>query len=63
MLLEFDKVKYDNYNRILAYVYTLDGKFINAEIIKNGYAYLFPYPSEMNKFKVLLEAQRYAISN
>lgn len=63
VLLKFDIEKYDNYNRILAYVYTIDGKFVNAELIRNGYAYLYPHPFETSLFNELLNAQRYAISN
>ena len=36
--LEFDVDKYDQYNRLLAYVYLEDNTFINAKIIKNGFA-------------------------
>ena len=40
--LKFDKSKYDDYHRALAYVFLSSGTFVNAEIIKDGYAY--PYP-------------------
>ena len=36
--LEFDIDKYDQYQRFLAYAYTMDEQFINAELVKNGYA-------------------------
>lgn len=36
--LEFDVKKYDQYDRLLAYVYLEDGLFINAELVKNGFA-------------------------
>ncbi|MFA4983738.1 MAG: thermonuclease family protein [Candidatus Omnitrophota bacterium] len=42
--LEFDAEKYDKYNRLLAYVYLKDGTFVNAEIIKEGYASLLTIP-------------------
>ncbi|MHC4686962.1 MAG: hypothetical protein GTN76_14840 [Candidatus Aenigmarchaeota archaeon] len=29
----------DKYRRILAYVYPMDGTFLNAEIIKQGYRF------------------------
>ncbi|MDD2752768.1 MAG: thermonuclease family protein [Candidatus Omnitrophica bacterium] len=38
--LEFDLEKYDKYNRLLAYVYLKDGTFVNADIVKQGYASL-----------------------
>ena len=37
----------DRYGRILAYVYTPDGKFINKLMLEDGYAYLLTkYPLE-----------------
>lgn len=42
--LEFDVEKYDKYKRLLAYVYLKDGTFVNAEIVKQGYASLMTYP-------------------
>jgi len=36
--LEFDAEKYDKYGRTLAYVYLGDGTFVNAELVKLGYA-------------------------
>ena len=43
--LEFDVEKYDKYDRLLAYVYlSKDKKFVNAEIVKEGYASLMTYP-------------------
>lgn len=42
--LEFDLERFDKYKRILAYVYLLDGTFVNAEIVKQGYASLMTYP-------------------
>jgi len=42
--LEFDVERFDRYKRILAYVYLLDGTFLNAAIIEQGYASLLTYP-------------------
>jgi len=42
--LEFDAERYDKYHRILAYVYLKDGTFLNAEIVKQGYASLMTIP-------------------
>lgn len=36
--LEFDIARKDRYGRTLAYAYLPDGTFVNAELIKNGYA-------------------------
>ena len=44
IVLEFDENKMDIYNRLLAYLY-LNNQFINADLIKNGYAYAYTrYP-------------------
>ena len=43
--LEFDLERYDKYSRLLAYVYLKkDGAFVNAEIIKQGYASVMTIP-------------------
>ncbi len=59
-LFEFNKKnKYDVYNRILAFVY-LDGKLINAEMIKNGYAYVYlkSKNKKTNEFLILEDIAR-----
>lgn len=45
--LEFDVEKYDRYKRLLAYVYLKDGTFVNAEIVKAGYASLLTIPPDV----------------
>ena len=43
--LEYDAERRDKYNRLLAYLYLLDGTFVNAEIIKQGYGFAYTkYP-------------------
>ncbi len=42
--LEFDLEKRDKYDRLLAYLYLSDGKFVNEAIIKEGYAYPLTIP-------------------
>jgi micrococcal nuclease len=42
--LEFDAERKDKYGRLLAYVYLKDGTFVNAEIVKQGYASLMTIP-------------------
>jgi micrococcal nuclease len=43
--LEFDVDKYDKYDRLLAYAYLKNnGTFVNAEIVKQGYANLMTIP-------------------
>jgi micrococcal nuclease len=53
--LEFDWQERDRYGRLLAYAYLLDGTFLNAEIIKQGYGFAYTkYP-----FKYLEEFRDY----
>jgi micrococcal nuclease len=42
--LEFDVEKHDKYGRLLAYAYLKDGTFVNAEIVKQGFASLMTIP-------------------
>ncbi len=43
--VEYDWNRKDKYNRTLAYVYLLDGTFVNAEIIRQGYGFAYTrYP-------------------
>lgn len=42
--LEYDVRKLDRYQRTLAYVYLEDGTFVNAELIKNGFAMVLTIP-------------------
>ncbi|SNR66447.1 thermonuclease family protein [Desulfurobacterium atlanticum] len=52
----------DRYGRILAYVYTPDGKFINKLMLEDGYAYLFTrYPLEPEYEQELRKAFKKAI--
>lgn len=52
--LEYDWQKRDKYGRLLAYVFLIDGTFVNAEIIKQGYGhtytrFFFKYLDEFRK--------------
>ena len=38
--LKYDRQRIDSKGRIRAYVYLLDGIFLNAEVIKEGYGYV-----------------------
>ena len=54
--LEFDWENRDIYGRLLAYVYLMDGTFINKEIIKQGYGstdakYRFKYMEEFRQYE------------
>ena len=53
--LEFDWQERDKYGRLLAYIYLMDGTFLNAEIIKQGYGFAYTrFP-----FKYLEEFRKY----
>jgi len=42
--LEYDQQRVDRYGRVLAYVYRdEDGLFLNAEIIREGFGFSYPY--------------------
>lgn len=60
---EFDVEKRDTYNRLLAYVYLLDGTFVNAEIVKNGYASVMTYPPNVKHADEFLRLYRQARDN
>jgi len=60
--LEIDKERYDQYGRLLAYIFLKDGKFVNKALIEQGYAYLLPRRPNVRYNKVLLQSQRNAMS-
>ena len=53
--LEYDQQERDAYGQLSAYVYLIDGTFLNAETIKQGYGRVDPRPP----FKYLKEFQHY----
>ncbi len=60
--LEYDQQRIDKYGRTLAYVYLVDGRMLNSEIIKQGYgfAYIkFPF-KRMEEFRALEREAREA---
>jgi len=42
--LEYDVSRYDRYGRTLAYAWLEDGTFVNAELVKNGFATVMTVP-------------------
>ncbi len=42
--LEYDVSRFDRYGRTLAYAYLRDGTFVNADLVKNGYATVMTMP-------------------
>lgn len=61
--LEFDAQKRDIYKRLLAYVYLQDGRFVNAEIVKAGYASLLTIPPNVKYADLFLKLYREAREN
>lgn len=61
--LEFDVEKKDKYGRLLAYVYLLDGTFVNAEIIKQGYASMLTYPPNVKHVELFEKLYQEARDN
>jgi micrococcal nuclease len=54
--LEFDLERQDKYGRLLAYVYLNDnGTFVNAEIIRQGYASLMTFPPNVKYADLFLK--------
>lgn len=60
--LEFDVQKKDKYNRLLAYVY-IDGKMVNLEMVREGYAMIYTYPPNVKYVEEFVGAQQYAREN
>jgi micrococcal nuclease len=59
--LVFDQEKKDRYGRYLAYVYRGDGLFVNAELVKAGYAHVLSRFPNIHQAKNLLAVQRTAM--
>ena len=58
--VEFDVEKKDRYDRWLAYIYLPDGRMLNAELIKEGYAQVYTFPPNVKYTDRFLELQREA---
>ncbi len=58
--LEFDVQQLDKYGRTLAYVYLEDGTFVNAWLVKNGYAMVLTIPPNVKHEDIFLKLQREA---
>jgi len=58
--VELDVQKKDKYGRTLAYIYLEDGTFVNAELIKQGYAQILTIPPNVKYQDLFLKLQREA---
>ena len=61
--IEFDVQTRDKYGRLLGYVYLPDGRMLNEEIVKAGYANLMTYPPNVKHQERFLKAYREAREN
>ncbi|MDP2941389.1 MAG: thermonuclease family protein, partial [Candidatus Omnitrophota bacterium] len=61
--LEFDIQQKDRFERPLAYVYLEDGTFVNAELIRQGYAQVMTVPPNVKHAQEFLRLQREARKN
>lgn len=65
--LEFDVERYDHYGRILAYVFVKDYKgkriFVNAEMVRNGFARIYTKPPNVRYADMLFRLQEEARKN
>src|SRR5215216_810886 len=57
--LEFGQEKFDDYDRLLAYVY-IDGQMFNEELVEQGYAQTYPYEPNTKYADRFEEAQHEA---
>lgn len=58
--LEYDVVRKDQYGRILAYVYLESGTFINADMVRNGYATIMTIPPNVKYTDTFVRLARIA---
>jgi micrococcal nuclease len=58
--IELDLGERDRYGRLLAYIWLADGRMLNEEIVRAGYANLITYPPNVKYQKRFQEAYRQA---
>ncbi len=58
--IEFDVQKWDKYGRLLGYVYLSNGKMLNEEIVKAGYAVIMTVPPNVKYKDMFLREYKYA---
>jgi len=59
--LEYDRLRYDQYGRLLAYLFLPDHTLVNAELVRRGLARVYFIAPNLRYQKVLLTAQQEAI--
>ncbi|MFN3395206.1 MAG: thermonuclease family protein [Thermodesulfovibrionales bacterium] len=61
--IELDVEERDKYGRLLAYLWTKDGRLINEEMVRSGYALLYTIPPNVRYVERLRKAQEMAYKN
>jgi micrococcal nuclease len=61
--LEYDVDSFDQYGRTLAYVYLRHGTFVNADLVKNGYAVVMTVPPNLKYSDEFVNYQQEAREN
>ena len=59
--LEYDRLRYDHYGRLLAYLFLPDHTLVNAELVRQGLARVYIIAPNLAHREDLLAAQREAI--
>jgi micrococcal nuclease len=59
--LEYDRLRYDRYGRLLAYVFLPDHTLVNAQLVRRGLARVYSHAPNARHRETLLAAQRQAI--
>ncbi len=60
--LEYDRLRYDRYGRILAFLVLPDGTNLSRELVRQGLAHVYTVPPNMGFRVELLAAQREALA-
>jgi micrococcal nuclease len=58
--IEYDAEKRDQYGRLLAYLWSTDGRLMNLQMVKNGYALLYTIPPNLKHVSEFRSAQHEA---
>lgn len=59
--LEYDRLRYDHYGRLLAYLFLPDHTLVNAELVRRGLARVYFIAPNLRYREILLAAQQEAI--
>jgi len=60
VILEYDVEEKDRYGRLLAYVFLEDGTFVNAKLVRRGYALILTIPPNVKYADLFLKLQKEA---